>query len=298
MAYCNPRFPLERYSATLALTFDNGETIETTSEHPFYIVGRGFVKAGELGIGSSLNTLLCKSNSMKRTSLFLALGIAGWSGCAAPPDEALDTAIRADEPEAVKAAIERGAKFNELIEPKEKFSLGLSEIGKTSALMNAVVGGDTAAVKTLLEAGADPNLNNENGLSPLYLSLPSQNRNSNVVKMLLEAGADPNVIYQPPERKPAQTPLMRALETPNRPSEVELLLKHGARPKLITPDGKSAMDVFDLQHYRKGAAANQGLKLLQRRGFKIRLVPPTDKQIEDEQYTQKLEKSGRIVRPY
>ncbi len=46
----------ERYSTTLALTFSNGETIETASEHPFYVVGRGFVKAGELGIGSSIVT--------------------------------------------------------------------------------------------------------------------------------------------------------------------------------------------------------------------------------------------------
>ena len=46
----------ERYGATLALTWSNGETIETTSEHPFYVVGRGFVKAGELGIGTSIVT--------------------------------------------------------------------------------------------------------------------------------------------------------------------------------------------------------------------------------------------------
>ena len=46
----------ERYGDTLALTFSNGETIETTSEHPFYVAGRGFVKAGELGIGSSIVT--------------------------------------------------------------------------------------------------------------------------------------------------------------------------------------------------------------------------------------------------
>ena len=46
----------EKHSATLALTFSNGETVETTREHPFYVVGRGFVKAGELGIGSSIVT--------------------------------------------------------------------------------------------------------------------------------------------------------------------------------------------------------------------------------------------------
>ena len=42
--------------STLALTFSNGETIETTREHPFYVLDRGFVQAGELGIGTSIVT--------------------------------------------------------------------------------------------------------------------------------------------------------------------------------------------------------------------------------------------------
>lgn len=42
--------------ATLVLTFSNGERIETTEEHPFYVEGRGFVNAGELGIGTSIVT--------------------------------------------------------------------------------------------------------------------------------------------------------------------------------------------------------------------------------------------------
>ena len=46
----------ERYATMLALTWSNGETIETTREHPFYVVDRGFVKAGELGIGTSIVT--------------------------------------------------------------------------------------------------------------------------------------------------------------------------------------------------------------------------------------------------
>ena len=46
----------EKHSATLVLTFSNGETVETTREHPFYVVGRGFVAAGELGIGTSIVT--------------------------------------------------------------------------------------------------------------------------------------------------------------------------------------------------------------------------------------------------
>ncbi len=46
----------ERYATTLALTFSNGETVETTREHPFYVESEGFVNAGELGIGTSIVT--------------------------------------------------------------------------------------------------------------------------------------------------------------------------------------------------------------------------------------------------
>ena len=42
--------------ATLLLHFSNGETIETTKEHPFYVEHKGFVPAGELGIGTSIVT--------------------------------------------------------------------------------------------------------------------------------------------------------------------------------------------------------------------------------------------------
>ena len=42
--------------ATLFLTFSNGERIETTKEHPFFVESRGFAKAGELGIGTSIVT--------------------------------------------------------------------------------------------------------------------------------------------------------------------------------------------------------------------------------------------------
>ena len=42
--------------ATLLLHFSNGEKIETTKEHPFYVQGKGFTPAGELGIGTSIVT--------------------------------------------------------------------------------------------------------------------------------------------------------------------------------------------------------------------------------------------------
>lgn len=42
--------------ATLALTFSNGETIETTAEHPFFVQDKGFTPAGLVALGNSIVT--------------------------------------------------------------------------------------------------------------------------------------------------------------------------------------------------------------------------------------------------
>jgi hypothetical protein len=41
---------------TLALTFADGQQIETTANHPFYVEGQGFVPAGTVGIGTLIVT--------------------------------------------------------------------------------------------------------------------------------------------------------------------------------------------------------------------------------------------------
>ena len=43
--------------ATFVLGFSNGERIETTAEHPFYVDGKGFVPAAMLAIGNSIVTI-------------------------------------------------------------------------------------------------------------------------------------------------------------------------------------------------------------------------------------------------
>ncbi len=43
-------------AATLVLRLKNGETVETTREHPFYVESQGFTPAGEMGIGTSIVT--------------------------------------------------------------------------------------------------------------------------------------------------------------------------------------------------------------------------------------------------
>jgi hypothetical protein len=50
------RVSIKSNITTLKLIFSDGSSIETTHEHPFYEKGKGFVKAGELGLGSSIVT--------------------------------------------------------------------------------------------------------------------------------------------------------------------------------------------------------------------------------------------------
>ena len=63
--------------ATMLLTFGNGETIEATPTHPFYVLGRGFVPASQLGIGTSIvtragpaATLTAKTNHTGATRVY------------------------------------------------------------------------------------------------------------------------------------------------------------------------------------------------------------------------------------
>src|SRR4051812_27716363 len=44
-------------TGTLVLEFSNGEKVETTRRHPFYVVGFGFKHASQLTIGESCLTL-------------------------------------------------------------------------------------------------------------------------------------------------------------------------------------------------------------------------------------------------
>lgn len=47
---------VHQHTATLLLSFAGGAKVETIAVHPFYALGRGFVKAGSLGIGNSIVT--------------------------------------------------------------------------------------------------------------------------------------------------------------------------------------------------------------------------------------------------
>jgi ankyrin repeat protein len=88
----------------------------------------------------------------------------------------------------------------------------------TPALHWRVDANDLASVKRLLKAGADPNGATERGITPLILAI--NNGNAAMVQTLLDAGASTE--HQPG----GETLLMRAAEV-GEPKVVKVLLDHG-----------------------------------------------------------------------
>jgi ankyrin repeat protein len=78
----------------------------------------------------------------------------------------------------------------------------------------------TEGVRYLLQHGADPDLCDGKGESPLHIALKGGYRRNQMVKILLEGGANPNLVDEE-----GNTPLGLAA---GNAELVRLLLKHGA----------------------------------------------------------------------
>ncbi|GGP19728.1 hypothetical protein GCM10007981_04580 [Thermocladium modestius] len=100
-------------------------------------------------------------------------------------------------------------------------------------LLEAAEYGDAKKVKTLLEAGADPNTKDEYGSTPLHWA--ALKGHLDVVELLLKHGADPNV-----KDEDGSTPLHDAAWN-GHADVVELLLKHGADPNVKDEDGSTPL---------------------------------------------------------
>lgn len=102
-------------------------------------------------------------------------------------------------------------------------------------LCGAASWGHAAAVRGLLEAGADPGLAEADGFTPLAWAVTGGS--CDTVEMLLDAGADPN---RPDAH--GRTPLYRAAEH-GQLALARLLLEHGADVTIADADGLSPIDV-------------------------------------------------------
>jgi ankyrin repeat protein len=105
-------------------------------------------------------------------------------------------------------------------------AVNLKGPGGTTPLMFAALYGDTAAVKQLLDGGADPNARNDAGATALMWAVSDFEK----TRILIEHGADVNVASA--DRR---TALMIAAGLPGGARVVRLLLDHGANVQAQAP---------------------------------------------------------------
>ena len=116
------------------------------------------------------------------------------------------------------------------------------EVDRRTPLRFAAENGDTDSVRLLLEAGADPNLTDDSGISPLHMAALCA---SDCIKLLLAAGADPNVTCED-----RFTPLHWASYAPYQkgtsmslPDVCHLLIAYGADISIKNKNGRTPLDI-------------------------------------------------------
>jgi ankyrin repeat protein len=137
-------------------------------------------------------------------ALLLAVGL---SVAQTPGEGLLFLAIRKADTAAAKRLLDQGVRAD------SKDSEG------TPALMAATLYSSADLVKLLLDRGANPNVTNAAGATPLMWAIPDLAK----VKMLLEHGADANA-----KSKSQRTPLLVAASYPGSVEVLKLLLSKGA----------------------------------------------------------------------
>ena len=133
--------------------------------------------------------------------------------------------------------------------PKKKERPGLDRYGR-NALINSVIDNDLVSAKAQLKAGADINLQDDNGWTALHFA--AQAFNEEIIGYLLKNKANPNL-----QNSYGNSPLWVALfNCEGQKTKVfDEFLKYGADPKLKNYSDSSPLDLaetvanFDLKKY-------------------------------------------------
>jgi ankyrin repeat protein len=137
--------------------------------------------------------------------------------------EDLLMAAKKQDIDGVRTALKQGANVN-----------AIDKYGGMTPLINSISYKDDPYItKMLLDSGADPNLKDFNGWTPLMHA--GYNNKKNTAKLLLEYGADPNI-----QDDFGVTALMHVSEKGNT-DIAKLLLKHGAKLNLPNNGGATAL---------------------------------------------------------
>ena len=161
----------------------------------------------------------------------------------------IDAAFREGDLEALRAAVE----------DPDSVPNGPMPLAIGPCLEYAVYHSPIAFIRTLLEIGADPNLDDHSGFPPLIAALschqitPGHARRHDVAEMLallLSFGADPN------QRGINDYTALHMAASVNHPESVRLLLEAGANPLLRTriDDYETARELAGKAGHREIAA--------------------------------------------
>jgi ankyrin repeat protein len=128
-------------------------------------------------------------------------------------------------------------------QPKRKPRPGVDEYGRTplhNALIPLFEAVDPQEIARLLKQGSDPNAQDDNGFSPLHFA--AQEALPEAARLLLDAGANPNITDFF-----GNTPLFRARMNDRGIEVVKMLLDAGADPFIPNKSGRCAADgVFNI----------------------------------------------------
>ncbi|KAH9031251.1 ankyrin repeat-containing domain protein [Lactarius hengduanensis] len=121
--------------------------------------------------------------------------------------------------------------------------------------------------RILLEHGADANIENDDGKTPLHLLLETRIHDGGeacgLIRLLLEHGAEVNR-----RDKSNQTPLHLAMGG-NRFKLARILLEHGADASMENDDGKTPLHLLSESRIHDGGGARDLIRLLLEHGATV-----------------------------